>query len=112
VGLFSSLQMTLLSCELMDIIYFIFIGFIAFALIVLLLKNMSHKSKPSKYHYGLLYIVSGMLIGLCIGVSIFFSIDKTKGWNPYGYWFLATFGATIAGGLIGVLFFGCRSKKE
>ena len=96
----------------MNSIYFIFVFLIAIVSIVLLLKIISKESYTPTNFVGLIYIISGMIIGGAAGVAIFFSIDKSKGWNPYGYWFLATFGATVMGEMIGLFVYGYRKKKD
>ena len=73
---------------------------------------ISKESNVFKNYKGLIYVIAGMIIGLAAGVAIFFSIDKSKGWNPYGYWFLATFGATVVGGMIGIFVYGRKIKNE
>jgi prolipoprotein diacylglyceryltransferase len=58
------------------------------------------------------YVLFGMLYGALIPGFIFFFLDKSKGWNPYGWWFIATFGCAILGGLIGLVLFGYITKKR
>ena len=50
--------------------------------------------------------------GALIPGFIFFIVDKSKGWNPYDWWFMAAFGCAILGGLIGLVLFGYLSKKR
>ena len=95
----------------MDFVYFLSIFLIGVFAIVLLLNSIAKESYNFKKFKGLLYVFIGMMLGLGSGLAIFFSIDKTKGWNPYGYWFIATFGATIIGGIAGVLIYNYRLKK-
>ncbi|NDY43313.1 hypothetical protein G3N55_10730 [Dissulfurirhabdus thermomarina] len=58
------------------------------------------------------FLVIGMLIGLLGGFQIFWGLDNTKGWNPYGWWLLASFATTVIGGLVGVVIFGKIAKKK
>ena len=58
------------------------------------------------------YVFFGMIYGTLIPGVIFFILDKSKGWNPYGWWFIATFGCAILGGLVGLVTFGFQSKKK
>ena len=58
------------------------------------------------------YVLIGMFYGALIPGFIFFIMDKSKGWNPYGWWFMGTFGCAILGGLIGLVLFGYFSKKR
>lgn len=60
----------------------------------------------------LTFVILGMLIGAVIGFFTSFNMDDTKGWNPYGWWFIATFLLTIAGGLVGLIVFSIASKKS
>ncbi len=57
------------------------------------------------------YVLLGTLYGTLIPGILFFILDKSKGWNPYGWWFIATFGCAILGGLVGLTMFGYQSKK-
>ena len=61
---------------------------------------------------GLPFVLLGMLIGLSGGFVVFFNIDTTKGWNPYGWWFFATFIATILFGLLGGVIYGTLEFRE
>ncbi len=96
----------------MEFVYFLLIFLIGLAAIFLLLKSISKEKYKFKNFKGILYVFLGMMIGLGSGLSIFFSIDKTKGWNPYGWWFLATFGGTIVGGILGVFIYNRRLKMD
>jgi hypothetical protein len=58
------------------------------------------------------FLILGMLIGLLGGFQLFFWLDNTKGWNPYGWWFIATFISTVLGGLLGIFSFGVVIKKS
>jgi hypothetical protein len=53
-----------------------------------------------------------MLVGGMIGFFVFFSWDSTKGWNPFGWWFLATFILTIIGGLAGLFIYNGSNKRS
>jgi hypothetical protein len=59
----------------------------------------------------LLYVFLGMIAGAVIGFFIFFNADKSKGWNPYGWWFVATFALTVIGGMGGLLIYSALSRK-
>jgi ABC-type antimicrobial peptide transport system permease subunit len=61
---------------------------------------------------GFTFIVLGMVIGLLGGFQVFFWIDSTKGWNPYGWWFIATFITMVIGGLTGVIVFGRITREN
>jgi hypothetical protein len=39
-------------------------------------------------------------------------LDRSKGWNPFGWWFIATFATAILGGLIGLLLFGYVQRRK
>jgi predicted permease len=58
------------------------------------------------------YVLFGMIYGSLIPCAIFFILDKSKGPNPYGWWFIATFGCAIIGGLIGLVLFGHFTRKR
>lgn len=58
------------------------------------------------------YVLLGMLYGTLIPGVLFFILDNSKGWNPYGWWFITTFGCAILGGVVGLVMFGYRSKKS
>jgi hypothetical protein len=64
-----------------------------------------NKTKP------IYYCIAGMLAGGMAGFFLFYHLDQSKGWNPYGWWFPATFVAAVAGGIAGV-FLGGISRKE
>jgi len=59
-----------------------------------------------------IYVLIGMLCGGLIGFFVFFNMDNTKGWNPYGWWFVATFVLTILGGLAGIFIYGSCNKPS
>lgn len=52
------------------------------------------------------FVIMGMLIFMLGSFVLFFTLDTSKGWNPFGWWFLATFIATIVGGLSGLIVYG------
>jgi hypothetical protein len=58
-------------------------------------------------------MIIGSLIGIISGTAIFFNLDTTKGWNPYGWWYSAVFLATVICGLAGVIIGGlfCKSRE-
>lgn len=49
------------------------------------------------------FVIMGLFICMSGSFAIFFTLDTTKGWNPFGWWFLATFISTVIGGLAGLL---------
>jgi phosphotransferase system glucose/maltose/N-acetylglucosamine-specific IIC component len=59
-----------------------------------------------------LYVLLGMIGGGLIGFIVFYSLDQTKGWNPYGWWFIGTFILTILGWLGGLLIFSLTHKPS
>ncbi|MCK4817879.1 hypothetical protein KA005_19060, partial [bacterium] len=73
-------------------------------------QNIVYRIIYEKYGYFLSATI-GMIFG-CLGGGIFFyHLDVTKGWNPYGWWFLATFLSTVFFGIVGILVFNfCKNK--
>jgi dipeptide/tripeptide permease len=61
---------------------------------------------------GFTFVVLGMLIGSLSGFLAFFNLDHTKGWNPFGWWFIASFFAAIFGGLLGMVVYGFITNKR
>jgi hypothetical protein len=59
---------------------------------------------------GFTFLILGMFVGLLGGFQVFFWLDSTKGWNPYGWWLIATFITMVIGGLMGVIIFGRITK--
>ncbi len=59
-----------------------------------------------------IFVIMCMLIGLSGSFLIFFNIDISKGWNPYGWWFLATFVSTVLGGFLGMIIYGINQKTS
>jgi MFS family permease len=57
------------------------------------------------------YVAIGMIIGLLGGGLLVFNLDHTKGWNPYGWWFIATFLLTVFGGFLGMIIYAKTKKK-
>jgi Ni/Fe-hydrogenase subunit HybB-like protein len=57
-----------------------------------------------------MFVLLGMICGGLIGFVVSFSLDSTKGWNPFGWWFIATFIMAIIGGLAGL--FICSSSNK
>lgn len=64
-----------------------------------------------KTKYAFLYVVLGMVLGTIIFGTLFYFLDKSKGWNPFGWWFIATFAYAILSGLIGLFLFGYLTRK-
>jgi hypothetical protein len=60
----------------------------------------------------ILFVVSGMVLATIITGLCFYILDKTKGWNPYGWWFMATFASAILGGIAGIFIFGYKNKNK
>jgi hypothetical protein len=52
-----------------------------------------------------------MIAGCLVGGILFYHLDVTKGYNPYGWWFFATFLSTVFFGIVGILIFKfCKNK--
>jgi len=58
------------------------------------------------------YVLVGMLAGGLAGFLLFYHLDQSKGWNPYGWWFPATFIAAVVGGLAGASLYGTFRKGQ
>lgn len=81
-------------------------------LLLLVFSLMVYRVSKAESGLGALsFVIMGMIIGLLTGVSIFFSLDKVKGWNPYGWWFLASFITTVIGGILGIFIYSNAKKK-
>jgi prolipoprotein diacylglyceryltransferase len=59
-----------------------------------------------------LSVLLGMILGTIIPVALFYVLDSSKGWNPFGWWFIATFGCAIVGGVIGLFLFGYLARRN
>ena len=59
-----------------------------------------------------IFSILGMLIGALSGFLAFFNLDRSKGWNPFGWWFIASFFAAIFGGLLGIIVYGVITNKR
>ena len=92
--------------------YNLFFGTLLVGLIITLIFLVCRKNPGESKLGGFTYVIIGMLIGGSSGILFFFNIDTSKGWNPYGWWFLATFVLTIIGGFLGLFIFGSMSKKR
>jgi hypothetical protein len=66
------------------------------------------KLKVSAFAFSLL----GMGIGGLSGFLAFFNLDQSKGWNPFGWWFIVSFFAAILGGFVGMLVYGVITNKR
>jgi hypothetical protein len=83
-----------------------------------LLSNRGHdltKPKPSSFNKKQNFfpvIAGGMLVGALFGGFLFYQLDTTKGWNPYGWWFAATFASTVLGGFVALFLFHNLSSKS
>jgi uncharacterized membrane protein YjfL (UPF0719 family) len=101
--------------------HFNYLGWLIFAAFCIMLNVAFFKSIDSKHSQrlikqggntvALLFVIAGMIVGL-VGIGpLTFAIDKTRGWNPYGWWFPATFITTVVFGLIALLIYGYISQK-
>lgn len=59
-----------------------------------------------------LFLVIGMAFGFLSGLFLFYNLDNTKGWNPFGWWLIATFFSTVIGAFGGLLFYAYQNKKH
>jgi hypothetical protein len=57
-------------------------------------------------------IIWGMLTGGLTGLLLFYHLDGTKGWNPYGWWFMAAFLLAVLGGLAGLSLYSTFSSRS
>jgi hypothetical protein len=57
------------------------------------------------------FLLIGMFVGLIGGALITYNLDTPKGWNPFGWWFPATFVSTVFCGLLGLLLYEYHKKK-
>jgi hypothetical protein len=74
------------------------------------MQNTLYRLIYTKYRY-FLSVLTGMIAGCLGGGILFYHLDTTKGWNPFGWWFLATFLSTVFCGLVGVFVFNyCKNK--
>ncbi len=81
-------------------------------ILVVILLVLCSRVKHSKIEGGAFaFLILGMFIGLLGGFQVFYWLDNTKGWNPYGWWLIATFISTVFGGISGVILFGMMSKQ-
>ncbi|RTZ99516.1 MAG: hypothetical protein DSY90_01025 [Deltaproteobacteria bacterium] len=95
----------------MKLPYILFLGILTLILIIAFIFTC-RKVRQGKAKIGsFVFVVMGMLIGMSGSFLIFFNIDTSKGWNPYGWWFLATFIATVLGGLSGLIIYGNIARK-
>ena len=53
-----------------------------------------------------------MLTGGLTGLLLFYHLDRTKGWNPYGWWFMAAFLLAVLGGLAGLSLYSTFSSRS
>lgn len=84
-----------------------------FIMLIVILLLLCFRVKHSKMEGGAFtFLVLGLLIGLLGGFQVFFWLDKIKGWNPYGWWFIATFISTVLGGISGTILFGVMSRQS
>lgn len=89
-----------------------FFGWLIFAALCILLNVAFFKSIDSKHIQRLverggqttafLFVLGGMPIGLAGTGPLALAIDRTKGWNPYGWWFPVTFIAIVVFGLMAI----------
>lgn len=73
---------------------------------------MCHKKGRGQTREGsLVFVVLGMLMAMLGGFLIFLRLGTFRGWNPYGWWLLCTFFATVSGGLLGLIVYGFFAGK-
>ena len=74
------------------------------------MKNILDRLIYIKYGY-FFSVIIGMIAGCLGGGILFYNLDMAKGWNPFGWWFLATFLSSVFCGLVGVFVFNyCKNK--
>lgn len=92
--------------------YIIILGGVTFLLVIgfafLCYRVYKAKTKSS----GITFVIFGMLVGCLAGFLISFNLDTVKGWNPYGWWFLATFLSTVFGGFSGIIVYGILTSRK
>lgn len=59
----------------------------------------------------LLYVFLGMIISAILAGVFSHAVDGIKGWMSYGWWFIATFFASLLGS-IGLLLLGYSMRKK
>jgi hypothetical protein len=69
-------------------------------------------AKGSAKIHPFVFLILGMIIGMTTGFTSFYALDQTNGWNPYGWWWPASFLLTVFSGIISVLIYGTISKKS
>ncbi len=97
-----------------NFIYIIFIFSLAIISSIYLVKAFYDLKNRKKHRYGFLIILTGMIIGIGIGITTIITIINfawTNYLDPYVCLFLATFGAAIIGGLIATIIYGYFGKK-
>ncbi len=75
----------------------------------LLIKKRDKEDKSKRLIY---FMVGGMALGLVGGGLLFYSLDNTKGWNPFGWWFLATFLTAILSAILSIIAYGYFSRNR
>ncbi len=96
----------------MQSIYTIIIGGITFLLITVFILLFYRMSKGQIKISGIIFVLMGMAIGCLGGFLVSFNLDTIKGWNPYGWWFIASFMSTILCGFIGIVIYGLLANKN
>jgi hypothetical protein len=77
------------------------------AFIFMCRKELQGKTKIGSF----VFVVMGMFIAMSGSFLVFFNINTSKGWNPYGWWFIGTFLATVIGGFVGLIIYGNITGK-
>ena len=90
---------------------FIFAGIDICLIVVFVL--LCYWVKSGKSNFGpFSFVILGMLIGMLSGFLVFFNLDTIKGWNPYGWWFLACFITTIVSGILSLIIYTNLKKRS
>lgn len=90
----------------------LFLGILTVVLIIAFVLLCRKQRQGVGKFGGFVFVILGMLIGLSGSFLIFFNIDTSKGWNPYGWWFLASFISTVLGGFLGLIIYGNITNQK
>jgi hypothetical protein len=96
----------------MTVLYTIMLVSIVLATIYFLARAFRQDAQAGKRTKLGLPILVGMLAGGACGVLIFFNLDTTKGWNPFGWWFPASFLLAIFGGITVPLVYAAVKRRK
>ncbi len=91
---------------LLSIIFFTF--YLVGTFVFLCFRLYKSRTKISAFAFSIL----GMCIGAFSGFLAFFNLDRSRGWNPYGWWFIASFFAAIFGGFLSILIYGIITNRR